>query len=289
MPKLLLITGGKHPYEETTPVLTRFLSDAGHEVDVSESATELSGDLSAYDAIVLNTLRQPDTDNDLDTNQRDGLMGYVWTGGGLVSVHISAASCPDWEHMKPMTGGGWILGESWHPPFGWFQVHIENAKHPIAEDTSDFWTYDECYCGLDIQPDIDVFMHGRRRRRRGAARLVTQLRRRQGCKHRARTRGVKPRTSPISDTNTQQRQLRHGSLILTRRGIDQVHTDRLRHHRSQLIKPSNDRSCKSNGSEPGDSLNSHDSPNSGRRCQIPRPPHPCTAKRPSAQRSPGRP
>ena len=160
MPKLLLITGGKHPYEETTPVLTGFLSDAGHEVDVSESATELSGDLSAYDAIVLNTLRQPDTDNDLDANQRDGLMGYVWTGGGLVSVHISAASCPDWEHMKPMTGGGWILGESWHPPFGWFQVHVENANHPIAEDTSDFWTYDECYCGLDIQPDIDVFMHG---------------------------------------------------------------------------------------------------------------------------------
>ena len=160
MSKLLLITGGKHPYEETTPVLTEFLSDAGHDVDVSESATELTSDLSDYDAIVLNTLRQPDTDNDLDANQRDGLMGYVWTGGGLVSVHISAASCPDWEHMKPMTGGGWILGESWHPPFGWFQVYVSNSDHPIAEDTSDFWTYDECYCGLDIQPDIDVFMHG---------------------------------------------------------------------------------------------------------------------------------
>lgn len=160
MSKLLLITGGKHPYEETTPVLTEFLSDAGHDVDVSESATELTSDLSDYDAIVLNTLRQPDTDNDLDANQRDGLMGYVWTGGGLVSVHISAASCPDWDHMKPMTGGGWILGESWHPPFGWFQVYVSNSDHPIAEDTSDFWTYDECYCGLDIQPDIDVFMHG---------------------------------------------------------------------------------------------------------------------------------
>ena len=160
MSKLLLVTGGKHPYEETTPVLSRFLTDAGHEVDVSECATELAGDLSAYDAIVLNTLRQPDTENDLDANQRDGLMGYAWTGGGLVSVHISAASCPDWEHMKPMTGGGWILGESWHPPFGWFQVYIGNSDHPIAKDVSDFWTYDECYCGLDIQPGIDVFMHG---------------------------------------------------------------------------------------------------------------------------------
>ena len=160
MPKLLLITGGKHPYEETTPVMTEFLTAAGHEVDVSESASELAGDLSAYDAIVLNTLRQPDTENDLDENQRDGLMGYVWTGGGLVSVHISAASCPDWEDMKPMTGGGWVFGESWHPPFGWFQVYIDNADHPLAKDVSNFWTYDECYCGLNIQPGIDVFMHG---------------------------------------------------------------------------------------------------------------------------------
>ena len=160
MSKLLLLTGGNHPYDETTPVLSAFLAEAGHDVTVSESAVELSGDLSGYDAIVLNTLRQSATDNDLSDEERDGLMGYVWTGGGLVSVHISAASCPDWEHMKPMTGGGWILGESWHPPFGWFQVHIGNPDHPLADGVSGFWTYDECYCGLDIQPGIDVFMNG---------------------------------------------------------------------------------------------------------------------------------
>lgn len=160
MPKLLLITGGRHPYEETTPVLTGFLQEAGHDVTVSEHARELADDLSEYDAIVLNTLRQPMTDNDLDADQRDGLMGYVWTGAGLVSLHISAASCPDWEHMKPMTGGGWILNESWHPPFGWFNVNVSNSDHPLANGVSDFWTYDECYCGLDIQPGIDVFMHG---------------------------------------------------------------------------------------------------------------------------------
>ena len=160
MAKLLLITGGSHPYDETTPVMNEFLTEAGHNVHVSESAEELEGDLSGYDAIVLNTLRQPATDNDLSEAQRDGLMGYVWIGGGLVSVHISAASCPDWSEMKKMTGGGWILGESWHPPFGWFQVHLSNNAHPLAKDVAPFWTYDECYCGLDIQPDIDVFMYG---------------------------------------------------------------------------------------------------------------------------------
>ena len=160
MAKLLLITGGSHPYDETTPVMTDFLASSGHDVNVSESADELEGDLTGYDAIVLNTLRQPATNNDLTEDQRNGLMDYVWTGGGLVSVHISAASCPDWPEMKKMTGGGWVLGESWHPPFGWFQVHFNNPDHALAKDVTPFWTYDECYCGLDIQSGIDVFMYG---------------------------------------------------------------------------------------------------------------------------------
>lgn len=159
--KLLLLTGGKHPYEETTPVMTEFLQEAGHDVTVSESASELGGDLSSFDAIVLNTLRQEASGNDLGDGERNGLKGYVESGGGLVSVHISAASCPEWSEMKKITGGGWVLGESWHPPFGWFEVFVDNPDHPLAKGVSkQFWTYDECYCGLDIQPGIDVFMHG---------------------------------------------------------------------------------------------------------------------------------
>jgi uncharacterized protein len=157
---LLLITGGKHPYEESTPVLQAFLEEAGHSITLSESAEELSGDLSSFDAIVLNTLRQPDSNNDLDDAQRGGFEGYVAGGGSLLSVHISAASCPDWSQTKKITGGGWVLGESWHPPFGWFEVFIDQPNHPIAAGVSNFWTYDECYCGLDIQPGVDVFMHG---------------------------------------------------------------------------------------------------------------------------------
>lgn len=158
--KLLLISGGRHPYHETTPVLKEFLENAGHEVQQSDSAEELSGGLSGYDAIVLNTLRTEATGNDLPEAKRNGLMNYVKDGGGLVSVHISAASCPDWPEMKKITGGGWVLGESWHPPFGWFEVTIDKPDHPLAKGVSSFWTYDECYCGLDIQPGIDVFMHG---------------------------------------------------------------------------------------------------------------------------------
>ena len=157
---LLLVTGGKHPYEESTPVLQEFLEEAGHSITLSESADELAGDLSGFDAIVLNTWRKPETENDWSDAERSGFNSYVSGGGSLLSVHISPGSCPDWAPMKKITGGGWITGESWHPPFGWFQVHIGNPNHPIAAGVSDFWTYDECYCGLDTQPGIDIFMHG---------------------------------------------------------------------------------------------------------------------------------
>ena len=39
--KLLVISGGRHPYEESTPVLESFLNEAGHDVDVSWDASNL--------------------------------------------------------------------------------------------------------------------------------------------------------------------------------------------------------------------------------------------------------
>ena len=57
--KLLLMSGGRHPYEESTPVLEGFLRAAGHDVTVREEADALTdGTLSAVDILVFNTLRE---------------------------------------------------------------------------------------------------------------------------------------------------------------------------------------------------------------------------------------
>ena len=157
--RLLLVTGGSHPYHESTPVLSRFLRAGGHTANVSKSANELAlPTLSGYDAIVLNSRRRADSGNDMPAAQREGLRSYVENGGGLVSLHISPDSCPDWPEMKKLTGGGWVSGTSWHPPFGRMNVYVRNPDHPIAKGVSDFETADECYCDLDIQPGIDVFL-----------------------------------------------------------------------------------------------------------------------------------
>lgn len=157
---LLIVSGGKHPYEETTPVLSDFLVDSDHQISVVTDTSEILGKLPAADGIILNTLRQKETDNDLTDEVKSALKELVWNGKGLISLHISPASCPDWDEMKKITGGGWVLGESWHPPFGWFKVYISDNNHPLSKDVKDFWTYDECYCDLNIQKNINVFMHG---------------------------------------------------------------------------------------------------------------------------------
>ena len=46
---LLIVSGGKHPYEETTPVLSDFLVDSDHQVSVVTDTSEILGKLPAAD------------------------------------------------------------------------------------------------------------------------------------------------------------------------------------------------------------------------------------------------
>ena len=58
--KLLVLSGGRHPYDESTPVLDQFLQDAGHDVTVTEDAAILSDEnmMSSFDSVVFNTRRE---------------------------------------------------------------------------------------------------------------------------------------------------------------------------------------------------------------------------------------
>jgi type 1 glutamine amidotransferase len=173
--KLLLITGGLHPYNQTTPIISKSLRSGGHTVRVSNSAKELSTPtVSGFDAIVLNTWRRntfvEDVENlrrsyrwgavgnDFTSSQRAGLKSFVESGGGLVSLHISPDSSPDWPEMKKLTGGGWVSGVSTHHRFGRLKVLVIKPSHPVAEGIDDFETEDELYTDMDLQPDIDVFL-----------------------------------------------------------------------------------------------------------------------------------
>lgn len=162
---LLVISGGRHPYGESTPALEGFLRGAGHKVTVTEDASVLADGarMGGYDAVVFNTRREnlPDFgDWALGGAERDGLMRYVGSGKGFVCLHIAGCAPADWPEYHELTGGGWVTGTSYHPPYGEMRVRVDNPAHAGAAGVSDFVTSDELYMGIRFNEGNDVFLTG---------------------------------------------------------------------------------------------------------------------------------
>lgn len=155
--KLLVVSGGRHPYHESTPVLLGFLREAGHDVTITEDTRDLvSPDLAAYDAIVFNTRRTDELT--LARNEQHRLTLFVGKGGGLVVIHIAGVRPNEWPMWHDLTGGGSVPGQSHHPEYGRFTVNVSDKEHPCTEGIADFATNDELYMDLVQKPDIDVFL-----------------------------------------------------------------------------------------------------------------------------------
>lgn len=157
---LLVISGGRHPYEESTPVLEKFLVDAGHSVNVTEDASVLAdaAALGGYDALVFNTMR---AGGDAMTRaEQAGMTQFIQSGKGFVCIHIAGCASEDWPEYYDITGGGWRLTDSYHPPYGRFEVKVSDAASPGAAGISDFATNDELYMGIAYRDGNDVFITG---------------------------------------------------------------------------------------------------------------------------------
>ena len=114
--KLLTISGGSHPYEESTPILERFLKGAGHDVAVNWDADVLSDakEMGQYDALVFNTLRANETA--LNEAEQAGMKEFVRGGKGFVCIHISGCVPDAWREYRDITGGGWVMGRAFTHP-----------------------------------------------------------------------------------------------------------------------------------------------------------------------------
>ena len=157
---LLVISGGRHPYEESTPVLENLLTDAGHAVKVTEDASILAdaAALGGYDALVFNTMRAGD--DAMTRAEQAGMTQFIQSGKGFVCIHIAGCASEDWPEYYDVTGGGWRLTDSYHPPYGRFEVKVSDAASPGAAGISDFATNDELYMGIAYREGNDVFITG---------------------------------------------------------------------------------------------------------------------------------
>ncbi|HKN74847.1 MAG TPA: ThuA domain-containing protein [Candidatus Acidoferrum sp.] len=175
--RLLLLDGQSggpyHDWQLTTAVMKKELQDAGiFSVTVAtspkfgEDFSNFKPEFSKYQAIVLN-YDAPDWPADL----REQLENYVKNGGGLVIVHASDNSFPDWVAYNQMIGiGGWRnrtekAGPMWYfkdgklvsdnvpGPAGEhgnrlpFQVETRAPEHPIMKGLPHVWMHgaDELY------------------------------------------------------------------------------------------------------------------------------------------------
>ena len=155
--KLLVVSGGRHPYHESTPILEDFLKAAGHEVTVTEDASILASDqMRGYDGLVFNTRREAELT--LAANERVGMTRFIGGGKGFVCIHIAGCRPESWPEYHDVTGGGWVTGASTHPPYGQFAVNVTQSDHPCADGISDFVTNDELYTKLALKPGNDVFL-----------------------------------------------------------------------------------------------------------------------------------
>jgi len=161
--KLLVLSGGRHPYAESTPVLGAFLRAAGHTVTVTEDPAVLANaaDMSGYDALVFNTRREnlPDFgDLALSAAEQNGLKAFINAGNAFICLHIGTCVPQAWPEFHDITGGGWITGTSFHPPYGEFTVNISAPHHPVVRNLADFKTRDELYMGLAFKEGNEVFI-----------------------------------------------------------------------------------------------------------------------------------
>lgn len=101
---LLVMSGGGHPYHESTPILLEFLREAGHEVQMTEEASILvSEDMFDFDALVFNTRREQNLT--LAAEEQVALTQYIGGGKGFVCIHISGCRPTTWEEYHDVTGG----------------------------------------------------------------------------------------------------------------------------------------------------------------------------------------
>ncbi len=166
---LLVISGGKvviaggqsryeHPFDESTPILESLLNGAGHEVTVTEDPSVLAdaSRMSGYDALVFNTMRAGD--NSLTKAEQTGMTNFIDEGKGFVCIHVASCASEDWPEYYDITGGGWVLGQSTHPPYGRFVVNVKDPAHPGAQGVSDFIISDELYMNIEYKDGNDVFL-----------------------------------------------------------------------------------------------------------------------------------
>ncbi len=172
MPRALIVSGGVgHAFDETSARLAELFAEDGIDSettdDVEAAFAGLEGD-GAPDLVTVNALRwrmhaeryatqRAEWQFQLGDKGRQGIIGFLRAGGGLLGVHTASICFDDWPEWGRILGGRWNWDRSAHPPLGPVSVRVIEGDELVA-GLADFETLDEVYGFLDVEADVDVLM-----------------------------------------------------------------------------------------------------------------------------------
>lgn len=171
--EVLLLSGGPHPFAQTTPLLAALIDELGCTVTIVEDPDDAAARLVAghVDLFALNTLRWrmcADRHAPLRAEHayvtpgptRAAISGWVLGGGRMLACHGAPVCFDDWHEWGDLLGARWSWTGSSHPPVGEIEVRIAAPGHPIVTGLDDLIITDECYGFLEHTAPIEPLLSG---------------------------------------------------------------------------------------------------------------------------------
>ncbi len=153
MRNLILSGGVAHDYARTSPMLVATLSQVGIDSHIHESFAVVEDErLSNFDIIPLNCVRwtcrqtpawRDEWSFELSSAARDGLLGHLAAGKGILAMHAATICFDDWPIYRDILGAWWEWGHSGHAPVQEHTVSVVDDRHPITRDLGEFMITDE--------------------------------------------------------------------------------------------------------------------------------------------------
>jgi type 1 glutamine amidotransferase len=160
--RVMLLSGdNNHAWRETTPALQAIIEDGGRcRVDVVDQVAALAAESFApYEAIVsnYNLFNRPSpTDAVWKSAVRAAFLAHLRAGHGFVAVHAGSSVFYDWAEFQQLAATAWTLGTTRHGPRPAARVEFNGIDHPITRGLPPFWTFDEFWENLVVQPGATV-------------------------------------------------------------------------------------------------------------------------------------
>lgn len=162
---VVVVTGG-HGYEKQ-PFVQIFEEMEGlqcHQVELKDDS-ELFEDISNwnYDVIVFYNMTQT-----ISPKRRENFLALLNRGVGVVALHHSLVSFPDWPEYKKIIGAKYYEKEMLedgivHPASTYrhdvqMAVTIADKTHPVTAGVVNFTILDETYKGYSVESDNHILL-----------------------------------------------------------------------------------------------------------------------------------